>query len=144
LANDFGYITAGDCTLRPKEPCGNSAWELSAQADVIAPTLKLFDAARAKGVAIFFITGRPDRQDERAATDSNLRKAGYRDWTGLIMKDPGANYATIADFKAAERKKIEQEHGFTIIANVGDQQSDLDGGYAERRFKVPNPFYFIP
>ena len=34
--------------------------------------------------------------------------------------------------------------GFTIIANVGDQPSDLAGGYAERTFLVPNPFYRIP
>ena len=32
----------------------------------------------------------------------------------------------------------------TIIANVGDQWSDLDGGFAERVFKLPNPVYFIP
>jgi hypothetical protein len=29
------------------------------------------------------------------------------------------------------------------IANVGDQPSDLAGGYAERTFLVPNPFYRI-
>jgi hypothetical protein len=33
--------------------------------------------------------------------------------------------------------------GFTIIANIGDQKSDLEGGYAEMTFKVPSPFYFI-
>jgi len=33
---------------------------------------------------------------------------------------------------------------FTIIANIGDQRSDLDGGYSERTWRVPNPFYFIP
>lgn len=29
-------------------------------------------------------------------------------------------------------------------ANLGDQQSDLDGGYSERNYKLPNPFYLIP
>ena len=29
------------------------------------------------------------------------------------------------------------------IANVGDQPSDLAGGYAERTFLLPNPFYRI-
>jgi hypothetical protein len=28
--------------------------------------------------------------------------------------------------------------------NIGDQMSDLDGGFAERTYKLPNPFYFIP
>jgi acid phosphatase len=41
-----------------------------------------------------------------------------------------------------------ESHGFTIIANVRDQESDLvgdqTGRHAERTFKVPNPFYFIP
>jgi len=32
------------------------------------------------------------------------------------------------------------EAGYTIIATVGDQESDLEGGFAECRFKVPNPF----
>jgi acid phosphatase len=27
--------------------------------------------------------------------------------------------------------------------NIGDQESDLDGGHADRDFKLPNPFYFI-
>ena len=31
--------------------------------------------------------------------------------------------------------------GYTIIANLGDQESDLAGGYAEKTFKLPNPFY---
>jgi len=34
--------------------------------------------------------------------------------------------------------------GVTIIVNVGDQESDLAGSHAERTFKVPNPFYFVP
>jgi len=28
-----------------------------------------------------------------------------------------------------------------IIANIGDQESDLAGGFAEKTFKLPNPFY---
>ena len=34
--------------------------------------------------------------------------------------------------------------GYWIIENMGDQPSDLAGGYAERTFKLPNPFYRIP
>jgi len=39
--------------------------------------------------------------------------------------------------------EIEQA-GFTIIANMGDQPSDLLGGRAERMFLLPNPFYRVP
>ena len=41
------------------------------------------------------------------------------------------------------RAKIAAQ-GFTIIANVGDQPSDLAGGCVERAFLLPNPFYRIP
>jgi hypothetical protein len=27
---------------------------------------------------------------------------------------------------------------------LGDQNSDLTGGYAERGFKLPNPYYYLP
>ncbi|MGH6919121.1 MAG: HAD family acid phosphatase, partial [Geminicoccaceae bacterium] len=37
-----------------------------------------------------------------------------------------------------------QAQGFTIVANMGDQPSDLAGGHAERTFLLPNPFYRIP
>jgi HAD superfamily, subfamily IIIB (Acid phosphatase) len=35
------------------------------------------------------------------------------------------------------------QEGYTIILSVGDQESDLKGGYAERVFKLPNPVCFL-
>ncbi|TIP90617.1 MAG: acid phosphatase, partial [Mesorhizobium sp.] len=46
------------------------------------------------------------------------------------------------DFKAPIRAEIEKA-GYTIIANVGDQPSDLFGGHAEKLFLLPNPFYRV-
>ena len=142
LANDFGYIPNGPCDMLPDGPCGAEAWELSARAEAIAPTLALFNAAKARGVAVFFITGRKEASRERAATEANLRAAKYEGWTGLVMRPAGA-YASVKDFKTAKRAEIAAQ-GFTIIANVGDQKSDLEGGYAEQVFQLPNPFYYIP
>jgi HAD superfamily, subfamily IIIB (Acid phosphatase) len=45
-------------------------------------------------------------------------------------------------FKARQRRSLARR-GFTIVANVGDQRSDLDGGWAQRTFKLPNPMYVI-
>jgi acid phosphatase len=56
---------------------------------------------------------------------------------------PANSTGPVSTRKTASRKDIEKRR-FTIIANVGDQNSDLVGGHAERTFKVPNPFYFIP
>jgi hypothetical protein len=145
-ADDFGYIANGPCEL-PKGPCGVLAWDRMAVARAIKPTLDLFRLAKSLGVSVFFITGR--YEPERAVTEKNLRNAGYVDqhgrpgWARLIMRPIGNHTSSVAEFKTPERAKIESA-GFDIIANVGDQPSDLDGGYAERTFKLPNPFYRVP
>ena len=59
------------------------------------------------------------------------------------MVPNGKHFASAVDFKAPVRAGIEDE-GRTIIANMGDQPSDLAGGHAERAFLLPNPFYRIP
>jgi hypothetical protein len=43
-----------------------------------------------------------------------------------------------------ESQRSDEQQGYTIIANMGDQPSDLDGGLSERTFLLPNPFYRIP
>jgi len=74
---------------------------------------------------VFFLTGRPECL--RAVTERNLQ----------------INIRSAVELKAAERKKL-VDRGYTIIVNMGDEMSDLDGGFAERTYKLPNPFYFVP
>jgi HAD superfamily, subfamily IIIB (Acid phosphatase) len=140
-ANDFGRIFTGGCDSLPQGPCGLVAWDQRAESTVIQPTMDVYTAARDRGAAIFFITGRLENQ--RAATERNLKAVGYTGYTQLIMEPTGAHYVSAADFKAPQREQIEQR-GYTIIANVGDQPSDLDGGFSERTYLLPNPFYRIP
>jgi len=140
-ANNFGFIRDGACDRLPNGPCGFRAWILQGVAPVVKPALDLFNAAKAKGVAVFFITGR--RDSERQATLWNLDRAGYEGWEKLVTRPDNDAHATVQAFKTEQRRKV-ADAGYTIIATVGDQQSDLDGGFAECRFKVPNPFYFIP
>ena len=140
-ANNFGFIADGACDRLPSGPCGFRAWILQGVAPVVKPALDLFNAAKAKGVAVFFITGR--RDSERQATLWNLDRAGYEGWEKLVTRPDNDAHATVQAFKTEQRRKVE-DAGYKIIATVGDQQSDLDGGFAECGFKVPNPFYFIP
>jgi HAD superfamily, subfamily IIIB (Acid phosphatase) len=141
--NDFGYISGGGCDLASKAACGSNAWEQSAMAPAIEPTLALFNAAKAKNVAVFFITGRFDSGEKRAATELNLQRAGYSGWDGLYLRDPNAPRPSVAEYKRDARIDVESK-GYMIIANIGDQDSDLAFGHAELTFKLPNPFYFIP
>lgn len=125
--------------------------------------------AEREGYAIFYLTGRPTAQEP--ATLGNLTAdgigvdAGYPKPTtlrdgedGLFTKpdvsaypdyltkacaaDPGGKCTTI-HYKSATRAHIESL-GYDIVANFGDQYSDLKGGYADKTFKLPNPNYFLP
>jgi predicted secreted acid phosphatase len=139
-ANQLARLHYGPCDL-PQGPCGWPAWADMAAATAIEPTLELYRLAQERGHAVFFITGRPE--SERAATERNLRAVGYDGWAKLYMQPDGTTFPSAADFKAPKRREIEAQ-GYAIVLNMGDQESDLEGGFAERTFKLPNPFYWIP
>lgn len=111
------------------------------QDPAIKPTLKLYHFAKDNHITVFFLTGR--FEEERATTEDNLRKAGYEDWQKLILRDGEYRTKPAAVYKSAIRKQL-SEQGYDIILNMGDQKSDLAGGYADKTFKLPNPYYFIP
>jgi putative acid phosphatase of HAD superfamily subfamily IIIB len=69
-----------------------------------------------------------------------LLPAGAR--ARLTLKPAGSTLTTVA-YESGARAAIEQQ-GYRIIANIGDRYSDLAGGHADRAFKVPNPFSFLP
>jgi predicted secreted acid phosphatase len=138
--NDFGFIKGGPCTEQPGMACGFDQWIAMASAPAIEPTRTFFNAIRAKNISVFFITGRRDSQ--RDPTLINLDHAGYQGWSRLVTRPDSDTDRSLVPFKSGERGKI-QAAGYTIIANIGDQDSDLAGGFAECGFKLPNPFYFI-
>lgn len=107
----------------------------------VQATLKLYQYAVKQGISIFFITGRAEKL--RSVTEENLKSVGYAEWNTLFMKPNDYDEVSVIPYKSSMRKKIE-EMGYTIVLNIGDQFSDLAGGYAERVFKLPNPYYFIP
>lgn len=125
-AMDFGYV-----------PGLWDEWVAAADAPVLDPVAAVYRAAREHGVTVFYLTGR--REATRAGTEKNLRAAGLGDYAALHCKPDGFTGTTEA-FKTATRRQLAAE-GWTIIANIGDQASDLAGGFAERGFKLPNPFY---
>jgi hypothetical protein len=60
------------------------------------------------------------------------------------MRPDATRGKLVSLYKTQARADIEDRQHFTIIANIGDQLSDLVGEHALKCFKVPNPFYFIP
>ncbi|MBN9230806.1 MAG: acid phosphatase [Legionella sp. 40-6] len=114
---------------------------LAADAPAIRPTLNLYQYALKHGIRIFFVTGR--RASELEATKKNLRLAGYKQWTGIYLKPDDYHHSSIIPFKSQARAQITKQ-GYTIIASIGDQESDLAGGYTQQGFKLPNPYYYLP
>jgi predicted secreted acid phosphatase len=117
------------------------AADCGATLPAIPQTLKLYRYARRHHVTVFFITGR--REEARQTTVTNLRRAGYKGPLRVKLRPNQERTGTHDGWKARTRAKITRR-GYRIVANVGDQRSDLDGGRALRAFKLPNPMYVIP
>jgi acid phosphatase len=113
-------------------------WAQKGSAPPIRPVLEAYNTAKTTGIKVFFISNR--KEHLRAATEQNLRTAGYANWDGLVMRPEVGPKQSVAEFKTQARQKLESQ-GIHIIANIGDQASDLVGGASERSFKIPNPFY---
>ena len=109
-----------------------------------------------QGYTVFFLTGRPQNPttSQRPGTIANLTNAGYSvDDANLYLKDATgtlqpwlsscAPTCTTTQYKSLTRQHIESL-GYDIVANFGDQFSDLNGGFADATFKIPNPMYFLP
>jgi predicted secreted acid phosphatase len=96
------------------------------------------------------------------ATPINTGHGGFTD--GLFTKPPVGSYPAYLDtpefcgpfihatpaascptiqYKSGTRAYIESQ-GYDIVADFGDQFSDLEGGFADKTFKMPNPNYYLP
>ncbi|WP_285117245.1 HAD family acid phosphatase [Leifsonia sp. fls2-241-R2A-40a] len=137
-------------------PAEQDVWVQGQRFPATPGMVDFVNQAAAMGYTVFGLTGRNDNQ--KAATLGNLSKVGftafsadrfYTKWTGTgASQQPpyvtcAAASCTTVEYKALTRKHI-QDLGYTITLNVGDQWSDLQGGYAEQALKLPNPTYYLP
>ncbi|KOV96048.1 hydrolase [Streptomyces sp. NRRL B-1140] len=98
------------------------------------PVLEAARYAQEHGVALFFVTARPDII--ASFTQYNLKQTGYQ-VSGLYVRNLIDLFKNVADYKTAQRIDVEKK-GYTIIANIGNSTTDLSGGHAERTFKLPD------
>ncbi|MER5640752.1 HAD family acid phosphatase [Kitasatospora sp. NPDC002227] len=132
-------------------PASNSQYIATKNMPAVFGMNDLATWAQQQGYTVFFITGRPEAQ--RSDTARNLAAVGYpsADQEHLFLKNkanPPAYLAcgstcTTIEYKSGTRAHIESL-GYRIVADFGDQQSDLTGGHTERTYKIPNPMYYIP
>ena len=93
-------------------------------------------------------------------TPLDIQHGGFTD--GLFTKPPVGQYPAYLNkpqfcgpsitagvscptiqYKSGVRAYIESQ-GYDIVANFGDQFSDLLNGFADKTFKMPNPNYYLP
>lgn len=115
-------------------------WVLKAKAPAILPVLKFYKYLLSKKINIVFLTGR--NQKFYNVTLRNLRQQGYTKFDTVICRNKQELRLTAAKYKEIERQKIAKK-GYKIIASIGDQWSDLAGGYTGIRIKLPNYYYFV-
>ena len=112
------------------------------KAPAIKPVLSVFKFAQKRHVHVVFITGRPELI--RDGTLDNLKAAGFKGKYDLVLQPPSrGGDASMVPYKSGARRQVEKR-GYTILANLGDQRSDLKGGYSERTYKLPNVIYRTP
>ncbi|WP_405767063.1 hydrolase [Actinacidiphila glaucinigra] len=100
----------------------------------VAPTRDLARYADSRDVDVFFVTARPDFI--HPATLYNLDRAGYP-VAGLYGRSIPDLFDEVSAYKTAQRAAIEKR-GYAIVANIGNNTTDLAGGHAERTFKLPD------
>jgi len=150
-------------------PTTNGTYVTNQLFPAVPGMVAMANTAEGEGYAVFYLTGRGATQE--AATLGNLTSdgigvdAGFPAPTtlndgedGLFTKPAVADYppylqaacagdpngsCTTTHYKSATRKHIESL-GYDIVANFGDQFSDLKGGHADKTFKLPNPNYYLP
>ncbi|MBR4674770.1 MAG: hypothetical protein IKP00_09925 [Victivallales bacterium] len=115
-------------------------WIAMKRGKAIPPVLEFAKEAERLGYAIFFVSGR--REAQREDTELNLKAVGYPQWTQFFSKPDNYRAPSVIPYKTECRRKIE-EQGYTIVANIGDMTSDLDGGYALECFLLPNYIYEV-
>jgi predicted secreted acid phosphatase len=141
IAEQFGYTSAS-----------NAVWINAAAFPAVFYMPQLVSFAYSHGYSVFYITGRP--QSQTAATIKDLTSAGYAaPQPGHLFLKPAAppsylhcanpSDCTTTEYKSGTRKYI-SSLGYSIVADFGDQYSDLIGGDAGHQVKIPDPMYYIP
>ncbi len=125
----FGYI-----------PKLSHKWIMEADAPAIQETKKLYDYLVGRKFKIIFMTGR--KHDEYDATIKNLKREGFTTFEKLIVRQKHEVEITAKQYKSGNRKRLIEE-GYRIVGNLGDQESDLSGGYSGYAVKLPNYKYLV-
>lgn len=125
-----------------------NAWVRHKKFTAVPGMVAFAAAAKNSGCRVIVLSGRPASQ--APDTVENLKAVGYptvryfgRPTTAPPRYLTCGMPSTTEQFKTLTRAHLVRA-GLRIVANVGDQSSDLAGGDAERDIRLPNRMYTIP
>lgn len=114
-------------------------WVNEASAPAIKPVKRFYDSLLKKNIHIIFITGRAS--DQYDVTVKNMKNVGYSTYDTIICKPPVFKGKKAVEYKSQTRKELSKK--YKIIGSIGDQWSDLNGGWTILQIKLPNYMYYI-
>lgn len=117
-----------------------SEWMIAAAIPPNLPVLKFYQEMVKQGYQFLFLTGRLNTY--AVNTQKNLRTTGYDNDEKLITRTSYEDGMDAWEFKSGARKKL-TEQGYRILGNIGDQMSDVVGGYAAYHLRLPNLLYIV-
>jgi acid phosphatase len=115
-------------------------WINEAKAPAIPEVKQFYDFLIMKKMKVIFLSSRKGSQYD--VTYRNLKQAGYLEFDTLILKSNSDSNPTSLAFKSRQRELLTQK-GYEIIADIGDQKSDLEGNDHGIQIKLPNYLYII-
>lgn len=135
--NSFEFISGTDFDFYPHLW---EEWMLGGKIPANEPVLQFYQEMITAGFSFIFLTGR--MHNFRRATENNLKAAGYHTFNRLITRREEEDGLEPAVYKTKVRQSLTDE-GYRILANIGDQESDIQGGLALFPLQLPNFLYQI-
>ncbi len=115
-------------------------WLRQGNAKAIPETKRFYNWLVQKNIKVIFLTGR--HAEDLASTKKNLLAEGFTNFDTLIVRSAQNKKIAAAEWKALERERL-TKNGYVIIACIGDQWSDMVGGFTGIKIKLPNYLYII-
>jgi acid phosphatase len=115
-------------------------WINEARAPAIPEVKQFYEFVISKNLKVIFLSSRKSSQYD--VTYRNLKNAGYIVFDTLILKGNSDSSFTSLEFKSKQRELLSLK-GYDIIADIGDQDSDLEGKFHGLQIKLPNYLYII-
>uniref|UniRef100_A0A6C0BL92 Acid phosphatase n=1 Tax=viral metagenome TaxID=1070528 RepID=A0A6C0BL92_9ZZZZ len=104
----------------------------------IPEMVQLYFDIKRMGCSIAFITARRERS-RRVTTENLHRYLGDAILSDYLILKPDSFRGDNQQYKTQARKEL-VDMGYTIVANIGDQVTDLVGGYCQSVFKLPSTY----